>query len=332
MSFTRIHLTLLPAALAALLAGCATPHTHVATSDPHASVVAVEQRLQELSSEYYNAAEFEQEDLELQRVSEELESQRKQREVFERENLSLRRQLAERDQLIVTYFKRLKRWERGERPMLSAPPQPTRFEASNDDRIALRQTRERLEQLTRENAKLRDALAERSRILTDRALAQQEQEKARKRSEAARMLREMDEARARAEARQSKRSAAEETQRKAAEHRAQVQREAGSVREASTLPTPAPTPAVAASRRYYLRIISLPLTRDNEHRVALIAKHLTAQGIEGVSARKSGRHWVVDIGTFASRNSQDATLLRQRIRDMRYQGRRDFRSAYFTRY
>jgi outer membrane murein-binding lipoprotein Lpp len=84
---------------------------------------------------------------------------------------------------------------------------------------------------------------------------------------------------------------------------------------------------------YHLRIISLPNNRHSEQVARSIASYLSSQGITGAIPRlSSGKHWVVDIGTFTSIRSSDASTLKEKVRGLRYRGIRQFKDAYYVPY
>lgn len=93
-----------------------------------------------------------------------------------------------------------------------------------------------------------------------------------------------------------------------------------------------PVPLVPGANRYHLRVISLPHSAKSQERAELIARHLSEKGLKEVKARRAGAHWVVDIGDFPSVVTPEAVDLQRTVRELKYQGRQDFRTAYYTRY
>lgn len=135
-------------------------------------------------------------------------------------------------------------------------------------------------------------------------------------------------ARREAEAELARRAAAEQATRQPTEPAATQPAEAPPTLEASQ-----PTEELPGEGKYHLRVISLPLTDYNAVAIKELADHLVQrEGLANVVAHQSGSHWVIDIGPFDSTRSPEAVALRERIRALRYRGRLDFATAYFTRY
>lgn len=84
--------------------------------------------------------------------------------------------------------------------------------------------------------------------------------------------------------------------------------------------------------KYHLRIISLPKNEPNEQAIQEIAGHLKKMDVPDVVPRQSGNHWVIDIGFFGSTKAPEAEALKQKLTTMKFQGVRQFESAYFVTY
>ncbi len=84
--------------------------------------------------------------------------------------------------------------------------------------------------------------------------------------------------------------------------------------------------------KYHLRIISLPKNEPNEQAIQEIAGHLNKLQVPDVISRQSGSHWVIDIGFFPSTKAPEAEALKQKLTTMKFQGVRQFESAYFVTY
>lgn len=96
-------------------------------------------------------------------------------------------------------------------------------------------------------------------------------------------------------------------------------------------------PETKKVKKFYLRIISLPLHDYYHKKASSIAEYLKKkEGIKDVVARKSHNKntefWVVDIGNFNSPKTADAKELQNKIRNLKYEGSRQFQDAYFLSY
>jgi hypothetical protein len=84
--------------------------------------------------------------------------------------------------------------------------------------------------------------------------------------------------------------------------------------------------------KYHLRIISLPGDARHGQLVQEMAQFLRAQGVQDVNPRRSGQFWVIDIGNFSSIRSPEAVSVKNKVRDLKYRGIQQFKSAYFAEY
>ncbi|MDP7034660.1 MAG: hypothetical protein QF752_09230 [Planctomycetota bacterium] len=134
---------------------------------------------------------------------------------------------------------------------------------------------------------------------------------------------------------------AEETTRMALARVSETQRQKESIRaemkklsiaNKSVVGPKAKPSVVQQNGKYHLRIISLPKDRNGEVAVREIEKALSKAGYKGIEARTSGKFWVIDIGRFTSMKSAEAQALKTRIRGFKYQGVRQFKTAYFVTY
>lgn len=180
------------------------------------------------------------------------------------------------------------------------------------------QLSERVAKLERRNTELVEQVS----TLAKRRLEEQQRDRQAKALAAARAREEERRRAAAAEAAAREAAEAEARARAAAETQA---------REAALVNAPK-TPS-DDHVNYYLRIISLPENARNEQVIARLARHLEAnEGLSNIRTHVYEKHWVIDIGPFSSKTSDDAVTLRDRVRELRYQGRKDFVTSYFTRY
>ncbi len=93
-----------------------------------------------------------------------------------------------------------------------------------------------------------------------------------------------------------------------------------------------PVKSIAKKQLYYLRIISLDDHDYFKEMADQIVNFLSKNGIPNATSRKSGNYRVVDIGGFESMKSLEATSLQEKVVDMIYQGRNQFKDSYFINY
>ena len=89
---------------------------------------------------------------------------------------------------------------------------------------------------------------------------------------------------------------------------------------------------------FHLRIISLPHHHKYyQDRVQGIVKFLKKKGIKDAIARtssdrKGNKYWVVDVGKFEEEESIEAKALKEKIRNMKYEGIYQFKDALYYQY
>jgi hypothetical protein len=99
-------------------------------------------------------------------------------------------------------------------------------------------------------------------------------------------------------------------------------------------PAPVMEAPVESSQKgpYHLRIVSLPGNDRYEKYLKELKEHLARKSVSDIVVRKSGSYWVMDIGYFDSYKDGDAVALRDKIRGLDYEGRKQFKDCYYVKY
>ena len=94
---------------------------------------------------------------------------------------------------------------------------------------------------------------------------------------------------------------------------------------------------VKGKSEYYLRIVSLAHHEYYQKKAEGIVAHLKKEGFANTKMRSASgpgekKYWVVDIGPYKSIKDPEVDKLKGKIRDIKYEGVRQFKDPYFLKY